>query len=77
MAVQTNVALRLVGRHWETPRLDQAGWVQAPFDLVPEETGFVALHLWNVGDVNGPPVPDQYFVDMGTREAQVPSLHAR
>ena len=36
----------------------------------PEETGFVALHLWNVGDAGGPAVPDAYFVDMGTREAQ-------
>jgi len=76
MVVATQVALRLTGRHWETPNLDGAGWVEAPYDLDPQETGFVALHLWNVGDVagGGPAVPDDYFVDMGTREAQEESV---
>ena len=44
------------------------------FDLNPAETGFVALHLWNMGDVNGPAVPDGYFVDMGTLESQGESV---
>ena len=63
-------ALRLRGRRWETPSLDGAGWAETPYDLRPEETAFVALHLWNVGDAGGPPVPDGFFVDMGTRAAQ-------
>jgi nicotinamidase-related amidase len=33
------------------------------------------VHLWNVGDTGGPPIPDGFFVDMGTREAQMESLH--
>jgi nicotinamidase-related amidase len=74
MAVETAVALRLVGRHWETPSLDRAGWVDTPYDLDPRETGFVALHLWNVGDVGGPPVPEAFLVDMGTRECQEESV---
>ena len=74
MAVDTAVALRLVGRHWGTPSLDAAGWAEAVYDLDPRETGFVALHLWNVGDVGGPPVPDGFFVDMGTRAAQEESV---
>jgi nicotinamidase-related amidase len=56
--------------------LDGAGWVETAYDLDPRETGFVSLHLWNVGDVagGGPAVPDGYFVDMGTREAQEESV---
>lgn len=73
---QTRPVLRVHGRHWETPSLDGAGWVETPYDLDARETGFVALHLWNVGDVagGGPPVPDGFFVDMGTREAQEESV---
>jgi hypothetical protein len=67
-------ALRLRGRHWETPSLDGAGWAETAYALRPEETAFVALHLWNVGDVGGPAVPDGFFVDMGTRAAQEESV---
>ncbi|HEY8742916.1 MAG TPA: isochorismatase family protein [Chloroflexota bacterium] len=70
MVVETAVALRLDGRHWETPSLDGAGWVDTPYALEPRETGFVALHLWNVGDAGGPAVPDAFLVDLGTRESQ-------
>ncbi|MGI8423743.1 MAG: cysteine hydrolase family protein [Chloroflexota bacterium] len=71
---RSGAVLRLLGTHWETPSLDGAGWVETPFDLDPKETGFVALHLWNVGDAGGPPVPDRFFVDMGTRECQLESV---
>lgn len=74
MATMTAVSFRLLGTHWATPSLDEAGWEEQPYHLVPEETGFVALHLWNVGDPNGPPIPDRFFVDMGSREAQVESV---
>lgn len=74
MVVEAKVALRVTGRHWETPSLDGAGWFETPFDLDPRETGFVALHLWNVGDVNGPDVPDAFLVDMGLRETQEESV---
>jgi hypothetical protein len=74
MVVETSVALRVRGRHWETPNLDGAGWVETPYELDPRETGFVALHLWNVGDVGGPAIPGGFFVDMGTRAAQKESV---
>ena len=43
MATETWVALRVTGRHWETPSLDGAGWVETPYDLDPRETGFVCV----------------------------------
>lgn len=66
--------LRLVGTHWETPSLDLSSWTETEYLLDPAETGFVALHLWNVGEPGGPEIPERYFVDMGSREAQVESL---
>lgn len=74
MATKTNLALRLRGRHWRTRTLATAGWEEEEFALDPNETGFVALHLWNVGDVNGPPVPEYFSVDMGKPETQAESV---
>jgi len=74
VATETTVALRILGTHWSTPNARDAGWVEDAFDLNPAETGFVALHLWNVGDVNGPAVPEDYFVDMGITEGQLESV---
>ena len=76
MAIEAPVALRLTGRHWHTPSLDGAGWAETPYDLDPRETGFVALHLWNVGDTagGGPAIPDDFLVDLGLRETQEESL---
>jgi nicotinamidase-related amidase len=65
MNAGTSMPLRLLGRHWETPDLAQAGWRDTWYDLHPEQTGFVALHLWNLGEPGGPPVPDRFFVGMG------------
>jgi len=69
-----NTSLRLLGTHWECPTLKKAGWVTDEFNLVPEETGFVALHLWNMGDTHGPAIPEDFFVDMGIPECQTESL---
>lgn len=66
--------LKLIGTHWECPGLKSANWVSEEFNLVPEETGFVALHLWNVGDINGPEVPEKFFVDLGIAECQLESV---
>jgi len=74
MAVRHEMALRLRGTHWATPSLAGAGWIEEPFDLDPDETAFVALHLWNVGDVDGPEIPERFFVDMGTAECQAESV---
>ncbi len=74
MATKTSLALRLHGRHWRTRTLATADWEEEEFALDPNETGFVALHLWNVGDVNGPPVPENFSVDMGKPETQAESV---
>ena len=74
VATDTKVALRVLGTHWSTPNARDAGWAEEAFDLNPAETGFVALHLWNVGDANGPAIPDDYFVDMGIAEGQMESV---
>ena len=74
MATITSLALRLHGRHWRTRTLATADWEEEEFALDPDETGFVALHLWNVGDVNGPPVPENFSVDMGKPETQAESV---
>ena len=65
MATKMNAALGLRGRHWRTRTLATADWEEEEFALDPNETGFVALHLWNVGDVDGPAVPEFFSVDMG------------
>lgn len=76
MGSEAPAALSVTGRHWHTPSLDDAGWAETPYDLHPRETGFVALHLWNVGDSagGGPSVPDGYLIDMGLRETQEESV---
>ena len=74
MTTETRTVLRILGTHWATPNARDAGWVEEAFDLDPAETGFVALHLWNVGDANGPEIPEDYFVDMGIAEGQMESV---
>ncbi len=66
--------LRLLGRHWATPSAAEAEWRETPCSFVPERLGLVAMHLWNVGEKGGPPVPREFFVDMGTRACQNESL---
>jgi len=70
----SNVSLKLMGTHWECPTLKTASWVTEEYNLLPEETGLVALHLWNVGDVNGPEIPENFFVDLGLAETQEESV---
>ncbi len=74
MATATKAELRLRGRHWRTRTLATADWEEEDVALDPKETGFVALHLWNVGDVNGPPVPEFFSVDMGKPDTQAESV---
>lgn len=68
------IKLRIVGTHWATPSLAEAGWRDEEYLLNPCETGLVALHLWNVGDHDGPPAPERFYVDMGTVQCQAESL---
>ena len=48
------------------PTSSPHGLVTEPWDLDLEKTAFVSLHCWNVGCPGGPPVPEAYWVDMGS-----------
>lgn len=72
-----------------TPTSNPRGIVQEIWTLDAERTAFISLHSWNVGTPDGTPVPEQFWVDMGspgnhewagqvTRDAIYPCLmHAR
>lgn len=53
------------------PTSNPAGHVTEEWDLDLDKTAFVALHLWNVGCPGGPPVPEDYWVDMGSPQNHV------
>ncbi|NLH98997.1 MAG: cysteine hydrolase [Chthonomonadales bacterium] len=48
------------------PTSNPVGLVEEPWDLDLHRTAFVELHCWNVGCPGGPPVPEDYWVDMGS-----------
>ena len=48
------------------PTSKPEGRVTETWDLDLAKTAFVSLHLWNVGCPGGPPVPEEYWVDMGS-----------
>lgn len=48
------------------PTSNPAGHVTEEWNLDLNKTAFVSLHLWNVGCPGGPPVPEDYWVDMGS-----------
>jgi nicotinamidase-related amidase len=48
------------------PTSNPEGHVTEVWDLDFKKTAFVSLHLWNVGCPGGPPVPEDYWVDMGS-----------
>ncbi len=69
------------------PTSNPTGLVEEPWDLDVRRTAFVELHCWNVGCPGGPPVPEDYWVDLGSpqnheagwriiQEAILPSLEA-
>jgi nicotinamidase-related amidase len=51
------------------------GMVTEEWDLDVTKTAFVSLHCWNVGCPGGPPVPKDYWVDMGSPENHVVGWH--
>jgi nicotinamidase-related amidase len=53
------------------PTSDPAGHVEEPWELELSRTAFIELHCWNVGCPGGPPVPEEFWVDMGS-----PANHA-
>jgi nicotinamidase-related amidase len=48
------------------PSDNAQGYVTETWDLDLEKTAFVSLHCWNVGCPGGPPVPTEFWVDMGS-----------
>ncbi|HXG24554.1 MAG TPA: cysteine hydrolase family protein [Chthonomonadales bacterium] len=48
------------------PSSNPQGYVEEPWKLDLAKTAFVELHCWNVGCPGGPPVPEDYWVDMGS-----------
>jgi len=69
------------------PTSNPAGLIQEPWVLDLARTAFVELHCWNVGCPGGPPVPEEFWVDMGSpanhvagwqiiNDAILPSLRA-
>lgn len=79
--------LRLPGRYYKTIPMDQAGYQTETLDLDPGRTALVAMHCWNIGSPDGPPVDVNYFVGMGfprtsveaariMREAVAPAMAA-
>ena len=48
------------------PTSNPQGLVREEWALKPKETAFVELHCWNVGCEGGTPVPEEFWVDMGS-----------
>jgi nicotinamidase-related amidase len=48
------------------PTSNPQGYVEEPWELDLACTAFVELHCWNVGGPGGPPVPEEYWVDLGS-----------
>jgi len=51
------------------------GMVTEEWNLDVTKTAFVSLHCWNVGCPGGPPVPKDYWVDMGSPQNHVLGWH--
>jgi len=61
--------LTLPTRYFRTIPLDEQGYVAEPAELDPARTALVAMHCWNIGCPDGPPVDPGLWVGMGGREA--------
>lgn len=48
------------------PSRNPEGHITEDWNLDLTRTAFVSLHAWNVGCPGGPPVPEEFFVDMGS-----------
>ncbi len=61
--------LTLPGRYYRAIPLDQCAYETEPFELDPARTALIALHCWNIGCEDGPPVDINYLVGMGSLES--------
>jgi nicotinamidase-related amidase len=53
------------------PAANPAGLITEKWDIDLAKTVFVSLHCWNVGCPGGPPVPENFWVDMGSTQNHV------
>ncbi len=61
--------LHLTGRYFRPIPLDRAGYETERLALDLRKTALVAMHCWNIGCEDGPPVDKDYFVGMGSLES--------
>ncbi len=61
--------LTLPGRYYRPIPLDAAGYETEVLELDPLKTALVAMHCWNIGCPDGPPVDKNFFVGMGSLES--------
>jgi nicotinamidase-related amidase len=63
--VHTTLPIRF---YCAVPSANPSGLVTEDLPLDLARTAFVSLHCWNVGCPGGPPVPADFWVDMGSPE---------
>src|ERR1035438_7454058 len=63
------MTLNLPGRYYRPIPLDAAGYETERLELDLAKTALVALHCWNIGCEDGPPIDRNYFVGMGSLES--------
>ncbi len=57
--------LRLKGRYYRTIPITDPGYVCEDLELEESETTLIAMHCWNIGCEDGPPIDPRYWVGMG------------
>lgn len=63
------MTLNFTGRHYRPIPLDSGGYETEPLALDAHKTALVAMHCWNIGCEDGPPIDKSYFVGMGSLES--------
>ena len=63
------MTLNLPGRYYRPIPLDRAGYETELLALDARKTALVAMHCWNIGCEDGPPIEKNYFVGMGSLES--------
>jgi nicotinamidase-related amidase len=57
--------LRLKGRYYRTIPITDPGYQQEDLELEVGKTALVAMHCWNIGCDDGPPIDPNFWVGMG------------
>jgi nicotinamidase-related amidase len=61
--------LQLTGTYYRPIPLDGAGYETEALALDPHKTALIAMHCWNIGCQDGPPIDKNFFVGMGSLES--------